>query len=339
MTDTKYFGVDIRKLTIDDFSYQPKCFSRDGNATLYRHLNWCIFMPENDTNPHYYMRNMEPDHYRWGGIVRLGDGPLSTQTSAHHTDIAQEDTKTSIYGKISENPDIYEMRSEDPFTEFRYSENFATWKEGDVFDLKAEYFPYSIFIHTDSPQEIPYWHTFCLITGTYEGKTVRTLGSLDRLFAPNNDRNAIIKPATQYVWSYYAGIRKDGRKECAYLNIRKQNGCGVAAYWLEGEDPVLTDEVTLECDWQRLPYTNPEDDTLGFTKAVWKFADKEIRFTGKWGSKGFTATPRLSRTGQSQSFGTWYEGKEPYEHEIFHATGENMGANIEQIKKMGFKIN
>lgn len=139
------------------------------------------------------------------------------------------------------------------------------------------------------------------------------------------------------MWSYYAGIRQDGRKECAYLNIHSRNGHGVAAYWLEGEEPVLTDEVTLECDWQRLPYAEPGDDTLSYTNAVWRFAGKEIHFTGKWGSKGFTAQPRLSRVGQSQSFGSWYEGKTPYEHKLFHTINENMGANIESIRKMGFE--
>lgn len=333
-----YFGVEIRKLTADDLGYRPKCFERDGNATLYRHLNWCILFPEDDTNPHYYMRNMEPDYYRWGGIVRLGSGPMSTQTSAHHEDIAQESTKTGLYGKTSENPVIYEMRSENPFTEFRYSENGATWKEGDILNLKAEFFPYSIFVHTDSPQEIPYWHTHCLLTGTYEGKPIRTLGCFDRLFAPNDDRDAIIGPATQYLWSYFAGIREDGRRECAYANIRNKNGHGVAAYWLEGEEPILTDKVTLECDWQQLPYTNPGDTTVGYSNAVWRFAGKEIHFSGKWGTKGFTARPRLSRTGQSQGIGEWYEGKIPYKHELYHAVFENMGADVESVKKMGFNV-
>ena len=175
------------------------------------------------------------------------------------------------------------------------------------------------------------------MTGTYEGKPIQALGCFDRLFAPNGDRGAIIGTATHYVWSYYAGIRQDGRKECAYLNIHSRNGHGVAAYWLEGEEPVLTDEVTLECDWQRLPYAEPGDDTLSYTNAVWRFAGKEIHFTGKWGSKGFTAQPRLSRVGQSQSFGSWYEGKTPYEHKLFHTINENMGANIESIRKMGFE--
>lgn len=330
-------GVELRRLTADDLSYQPKCFERDGHAELYRHLSWCILFPQDDTNPHYYMRNMEPDYYRWGGIVRLGDGPLSCQTSRHHSDIAQDDTRTSVYRKISDDPITYEMRSEKPFTEFRYTETGATWKEADVFDLKVEYFPYTIFVHTNSPQQIPYWHTHCLLTGTYEGKPIQALGCFDRLFAPNGDRGAIIGTATHYVWSYYAGIRQGGRKECAYLNIHSRNGHGVAAYWLEGEEPVLTDEVTLECDWQRLPYAEPGDDTLSYTNAVWRFAGKEIHFTGKWGSKGFTAQPRLSRVGQSQSFGSWYEGKTPYEHKLFHTINENMGANIESIRKMGFE--
>lgn len=332
------FGVELRPLTADDLSYQPKCFARDGNASLYRHLNWCMLFPADDTNPHYYMRNMEPDYYRWAGFIRLGSGPMSVQSSAHHNDIAQKNAETTPYRQISAQPVTYEMASISPFSQFRYTASGAEWKEAGVLDVKAEPFPFAVFVHTDSPQQIPYWHTHCLLTGTYEGKPIRALGCYDRLFAPYGDREKIIAVATQYVWSYYAGIREDGRRESAYLNIHSSNGHGVAVYWLEGEEPILSNEVTLECNWQRLPYAAAEDNTVGYTNAIWRFAGKEIHFTGKWGAKGFTAQPRLSRTGQTQCFGTWYEGKTPYSHTLFHTINENMGATVQGIRNMGFRM-
>ena len=333
----KKLGFEVRTLNADDLSVQPACFAND-KAELYRHLNWCMFFLENDENPYFYMRNMEPDYYRWGGIVRLGSGPFSPHTSVHFADLAQKKDLVKEYSKVSSNPLIYGISSKEPFTDFTYTENQAHWIEGNVFDLTAEYFPYAIFVHRDSPQKIDYWHQYVILTGTYEGKQIKTLGCFDRLFSPKNQRDAVITEATQYIWSYFSGIRKDGRKECAYANIHEQNGLGVGFYWLEGEEPILSTDVFLEADWHRLSYVSDNDPTVHFSRAIWRFGGKEIHCDCKWGSKGFLEKPRLDTIGLSQTYGPWYEGNTPYDHEIWFNINENMGATVDKIKEMGFSI-
>jgi hypothetical protein len=331
-------GIEVRKLTADDLGYNPECYKRDRNAKLERLINWCIFFPEDDTNPHYFMRNMEPDRYRWGGIIRCGDGPLSQQTSAHHTDIAQDDCPTTTYGIVSDNPITYEIKSEKPFTEYRYTENSATWKESDVFDLKAEFFPFAIFTHLDSIYPTTYWVQHVILTGTYQGKPIKTMGCFDRVFIPENtDMEEFMKKALIYVSGYFSGIRKDGRKECVWTMISEQNGKGVGVYWLEGEEPVITSEVHLEADWQHLPFA-PDDPSVSYTKATWTFGGKVIHFDVKWSGKGHTPTPRMWTPGLTQCYGTWYEGDTPYEHEVWHTFGENDFITADQARSMGFKV-
>ena len=337
----KKIGVEFRKLTEDDLSIKPACFKKDGDVELLRHLNWCILYPKDDSVPHYYMRNMEPDYYRWGGIIRLGPTPLSYQTSAHHADIAQRETKTSLYHKASDDPVVYEMKSEKPLTDFKYTEEKAYWKEENILNVVAEYFPYAIIVHPDSPQKICYWVQPSVISGSYEGKEIMTLGCNDRFFTPRDEearKKALENVLKHYIWSYYIGIREDGRKELAYLNICEHNGKGVGIYWLEGEEPIMSDEIFLEAEWHRLPYAPKEDTSVTFTNAVWKFAGKEIHFQGKWGAKGHTPQPRLNTIGLTHCYGIWYEGKEPRNYKCQHAANECSGATVEVIKEMGFSI-
>ena len=284
------------------------------------------------------MRNMEPDHYRWGGIVRLADGPLLPHTSIHYQDLAQGSDAVCHYRKIADSPITYRINSEAPFSEFTYKEAEAHWKEGDILELQAEYFPYAIFVHTDSPQKIDYWHQFVILKGKYHGEEIKTLGCFDRLFSPKEKRVETVKEATTYIWSYFSGIREDGRKECAYANIHERNGHGVGFYWLEGEEPILSDEVYLEAKWHRLSYTDKDDPTVNFTHAVWRFASKEIHCDCQWGSKGFLDKPRLETIGLSQTYGPWYEGRAPYKHQMWFNINENMGMTVEKILEMGFEI-
>ena len=336
----KEIGVEFRKLKDDELGLIPNCFEKE-NVELLRHLNWCILYQEN-SSPHYYMRNMEPDYYRWGGIIKLGDHPLDFQTSRHHKDIAQLDTPTTDYKKISEDPLCYEMRSDFPMTEFKYMNGKAFWKEGEILDVEIEFFPYAIIIHPDSPQRICYWAQPVLVKGMYEGKSIRTLGCIDRFFAPKDkelQKKALEDVLKHYIWSYYFAVRKDGKKELAYFNICEHNGKGVAIYWLEGQEPIISDEVTLEAEWHRLPYAPESDSSVTFTKAIWKFCGKEVHFEGKWGAKGHTATPRMNTIGLTHCYGSWYEGKSPREYELMHAANECSGATIETIEKMGFVMN
>lgn len=334
-------GVDFRKITADDLSERPKCFERDGEVALLRHLNWCVLNPEDDTVPHYYMRNMEPDNYRWGGIIRLADSPLGFQSSAHHTELAQADTVVTRYHKCVDNPDTYEISSEIPFTRFRTSANGFTWKEANVLDVTGTPFPYMVVIHPNSPQGICYWVQPAVIRGTYAGKEICTLGAFDRFFTPldkTEQQRAVQEVLKHYIWSYYMSVRQDGRREMAYMNICKHNGEGVGIYWLEGEEPIMSDKVTLDAEWHRLPYAPLSDPSLTFTNATWRFGGKEIHFTGKWGAKGHTPTPRLYTVGLTHCYGTWYEGATPREYLMQHCANECSGGTVDNLLLMGFDV-
>lgn len=338
----RYRGIEIRKLTADDLKMRPSCFENDGDEIeLLRLLNWCILPVEGEKTPHYYMRNMEPDNYRWGGIIKFGDGPLAPQTSAHHSDIAQKETVINPYHQISEDPDIYEISSDDLFTQFRYSAEKETWKETDILNLEARPFPFMIIIHPDSPQGICYWVQPVIVEGEYDGKHIKSMGAFDRFFTevdPEKRAKALAGVLDHYIWDYYLGTRQDGRLELAYMNICKKNGEGVGVYWLEGEDPVISTEIVLEAEWHKLPYAPDSDRSVTFTNAVWRFADKEIHFIGKWGNKGHTAEPRMYTEGLTHASGIWYEGNEPYEHILNHCCHECSGGTIEKLTEMGFDL-
>ena len=99
---------------------------------------------------------------------------------------------------------------------------------------------------------------------------------------------------------------------------------------------MLTDKVSMETEWKRLPYV--DDGTCVYKNAVFRFAGKEFHFEGKWGTKGFTEKPRVEKHGQSQIFGTWYEGDTPYDHELSFGFSENMEAYDYKLEKLGFEV-
>ena len=47
---------------------------------------------------------------------------------------------------------------------------------------------------------------------------------------------------------------------------------------------------------------------------------------------------RIDRTGLSQVYGTWYEGEEPYEHDLWFTYNEASHCPREVIEEMGFKV-
>lgn len=333
----------LRRLTEDELDIAPKHYLREDGvqSVLCRHFNWIlIFLDDDLENPIYYHRACELDHYRWGGIIKLGDSPISPQTEAHVNNLAQDDT-TSVYRKISDNPVIYQQGSEAPFTEFSYWDGHCHIKEGNVLDLEGEFWPYALVADKESVFHSEYYILPIYFTGTYEGKQVRALGNIDRFFAPADKEltDQALKPGEYYTMGVYSGIRKDGRREACVGYIQGgKNGKGCAYYWLEGEELICSDEVYMETEWVRLPYLPKEDPTRTYKNIVWKFAGKEIHCNGKWGSKGFTASPRVSKVGYSHMFGPWYEGDTPYEHDVYFTFNENLSATYENLKEAGFKV-
>lgn len=347
------YDFEVKKLTIDDLELAPKFFEnkQDGNAAFGKAAHYAQFFVEGINNPVYYFRNTEPHKQRWAGIIELGDGPLQVQRGLHQHDIAQEDAATIKYQKVRDYPKTFEIKTENPYSLLRFFDDenggvigeFIEGKDGRILDIKVEPFPVAMFSHSNSKQPAPYFQVNTIVTGTYLGKNIKGMGGFDRTYIVEPVKGNEEEEDKNYSATYrvncalYSGIRRDGRKECVYALIADENGKGVGMYYIDGEEPIVTNEVRLDAEFHRLPYVN--DDTVVYTNATWKIGPKIIHFIGKWGTKGFTAYPKIEKHGQSQCFGSWYEGDFPYEHIISHAFNENSGDSYaDRIAQMGFKI-
>lgn len=330
-------NIEYRPFTDDDFSLSPKCFDNEfvnETTSLFRHDN-CGMINTND-NHLYYFHNLDKTNSRWSGIIRLGDSPLDLQKEIADTNIAF-DEPTTKYGLINDNPKTYGIRTTKGIPmEFEYNAKGCHLIESNILDVKGEWFPNGLVCHMGSEYNIPFMHLPVLLKGTYKGEPIEFLACIDRIFGPEGKEKEILVNATSYISSYCSGIRQDGRREWFMGLICHNNGYGLGVYWLENEEPIISDKVINEGIWQRLPYVN--DDTVVCIDNVWKFGGKEFHVLGKWGAKGFTAKPRLDRHGQSQMFGTWYEGSVPYKHKIWNTFNENMEAYALDMKKRGFKV-
>ena len=177
------------------------------------------------------------------------------------------------------------------------------------------------------------------IMGLYENRPCLGLGEHDRLFIPSEVHGFDgITNAFGYFYMNMMGIREeDGRREQALISIDPYHGKNFCYYYIDGETPIFTDKAEMETEWTKLPYV--DDGTCVYKDAIFRFGGKEFHFEGKWGSKGFTIKPRVEKHGQSQIFGTWYEGKTPYRHRLFMTFGENMEAYDYKLKELGFDVN
>ena len=99
---------------------------------------------------------------------------------------------------------------------------------------------------------------------------------------------------------------------------------------------MIGEEVINEGVWERLPYV--DDDTVVAVDNIWRFGGKVFHVKGRYGAKGFTGRPRFDRHGQSQVFGSWYEGDIEYRHRIFNTFSENMDAYAASMKERGFQV-
>ena len=348
-----YSHFEVRKLTIDDLERAPRCFAnaQDGCAVLGKAAHYAQFTVEGIKNPVYYFRNINPDSQRWSGIIELGGHPLACQRGLHGDDIAQGDAVSRPYRKVQDAPKLFAMESTAPYSLLRFADDgsggvTAEFKEGpggSILDLKVTPFPVAVISHANPEQPAPYFQVNTLVTGTYMGRPVRGMGGFDRTFVPSRVQGDRGKEEENYAATYrctcalYAGVRRDGRRECVYALITNRNGTGIGMYYLDGEEPTVTDRVRLDTVYYRLPYM--QDDTVVYTDAVWTIGPKTVHFSGKWGTKSFSARPKLDKHGQSQCFGTWYEGDTPYEHVLSHAFNENSGdAFAARMRSMGFEV-
>jgi len=321
----------------------PECFNNafDGYANLSVIDAYGMFFPNGDTTkkPFIYFRHTDviKNKHRFAGLLDLGDDYLSPQKGVHHFDeVAGSETPVTPYGKVSENPLIFGFKSEGKFVDYQFHKDFFKIKEGDFFNVKAEPWNFTIYDHQSIIRNVSLIFQPSTFLGSFDDNPVIGLGSYDR-FCMKQNIKSFEEIKMEYMSFSGMGIRDDGRKELALVSVSiNDSGKIVAYYYLEGEQPIITDHVIVEADWTRLPYV--DDGTCTFKNATFSFCGKEIHFEGKWGSKGFTQKPRLEKHGQSQVFGTWYEGNTEYKHRIFYTFVENMGAFDYKLKELGFNV-
>ncbi len=345
-------NIEYRPLRIEDFDNTCAAFQNENDkyAEFAKSSNFASFFAEWNKNPVFYFRMVNPDSQRWCGIVEFGDEPLSIQKGLHGSDLAQIDSKTTGFKKISKKPITYCMSTESPEMSIQYFDDgnggvIGKIKEGNgglVLDLNITPMPIAIFNHSSAFQPMPYFVVTTLVEGTYMGRPIRGTGLIDRYFMPKNSlddkaKEKMYSGAYDAIFGIYSGVREDGRKEWVYATITNENGKGIGFYYIDGEEPILTNEVYLEADFKHLPYVY--DDTVMYTDAIWTIGNKKIHFNGKWGTKGFTEYPKIEKHGQAQCFGTWYEGDKPYHHTVYNAFNEVTGNGYaDLIMKKGFRI-
>ena len=296
-----------------------------------------LIFDEEGKAPVSFVRHGNRNGYRFGGFSRLSEDPVGVQETLHLDDIAQKE-ETGLFRQLSTDPWVYGYGTEKPFSEYRYydidKKLYGTWKEGDILDVKAEPFPYCIIQHMGDIANFAEVIQPSIVRGTYMGKPIEFLGSFDKVYMPSSQKTDI-GSSMAYILVLDHGIREDDRKESFFIYINEK-GESMGMYYLEGEEPVVTTGVKMETEWFHQPYVN--DGTLMYKDATFYVGNKVIHFEGKWGTKGITAYPRYEKHGQSQIFGTWYEGDKPYKHKMFTTFHESMEAFDYKFKKLGYKI-
>lgn len=336
--------ITLGKLSAKDLAKgTPEVFDNDFDGHALMSLADIIGMvfPNGDVTkkPLFYVRHMDmvKQEFRFGNLVELGDDYLSPQKGVYHqAEFAQGGVPLSPYQQLEDDPEKYGFGSEHPASAFKFGKDYYTAKEGDFFSVKGEHWPNAIYEHQSMYNNVSTFIQAATHSGVLDGKPFLGLGEHDRLFIPKEVNGFDgITDNFGYFYMNMMGIREDGRREQALISI-DNSGKNLAYYYIDGETPIITDHVFMEADWVRLPYVN--DGTCVYKDAVFKFCGKEFHFQGKWGSKGFTPEPRVEKHGQSQIFGTWYEGTTPYRHKLFMTLGENMEAYDYKLKEMGFDV-
>lgn len=328
--------VEFLKHDLDFYNENPKIldteFDHHAKMALVDAYG-LIFSNGYDEAPVLFVRHGNKNAYRFGGFSRLNEKYNGLQTPLHFSDIAQKED-TGLFKKLSDNPLTYGYGTSNPFSEYRYYNGYSTWKEGNILDVKATAFPYCVIQHQGDIANFTEIIQPSVVEGIYEGKPIKFIGSYDKVFSPG-DSKTDIGSTMAYILVLDHGIREDGRCESVVIYISPE-GKSMGGYYLEGEEPVCSTNVVMETEWFHLPYV--DDGTIAYKDAIFHIGNKTIHFNGKWGTKGITANPRLDKHGQSQIFGTWYEGDIPYKHKLFTTFHENMEAYDYKFKKLGYKI-
>ena len=324
---------EFRKFSFEDISYKPPVFQNadDKYAKLSLVDFYGVIFPEDNDRPYWFMIHSNPNKYRFSGVFKAGDSWNSVQQQVHLEDYPQKDAQIDEYQLV--NNEYYRIASKQPYSEIVIKEDCASIRITDSLNLEAKYFPFAIIKHMDDTMDVAQVTQTVEVSGTFDGKQVKGLGNVEFCYIPEEEtRN--LNDFWSYIYAYDCGVREDGKKEFAMVRF-SLNGGSTGIYWLEGNEPVISNDVSMEAKWHPLPY---EQETCCYKDAVWKFADKEIHFSGRWGHKGLTAYPRMSLNGQSQIMGDWYEGSKPYKHSVSMTFHENMDVYADKLRKGGFEV-
>lgn len=300
-------------------------------ATGYNYWTW---HKDPESPPIHYLRSFDEEKIKSGGFIQLGESPLSPHTALSHNKKLFPVGNLVQYKEVEGDPEghandktTFEQFVEDPKLLFRYSSTHARYAEGDVMDLTLEYLPYALVSYDQGPIDVPYICQQAIIAGTYEGKEVKLLGAWDRIY-----RSTTMEATYGKIFIYlnFVGIRKDGCREYGIVMIFGNKGFGF--YHKDGEDPIVTTEVTMEATWE--PVTYLSDETASFTKAAFHFGGKVIHYKAKWGFRGWDEESRLSlrKHGYNLTAGSWYEGSTPYIHDTTFTFGESHEAFVGKVE-------
>lgn len=336
--------VTFRPITAEDYRPPaPAAFDNDydDHALLALTDVMGMIFPGGDVSkkPYLYIRHTDilKSKVRFGNIVELGDTFLEPQKGVLHLDeVPQADAPFTQYRELGGRSGVFGHETVDGKAAFTFSEEGFTATEGNFFSLKGEPWPHGIVEHRSLYNNVSSIIQPASVLGRLDGKPFLGLGEHDRSHTPASVNGFDGVAGTfGYFYINMMGIRHDGRREQALISI-DNSGKVFARYYIDGELPIMSDQVSMTADWVHLPYV--DDGTCIFEKAVFEFAGKTLHFQGKWGSKGFTPQPRVEKHGQSQVFGTWYEGATPYDHKLFMGCVENMEAYDHKLEAMGFDV-
>ena len=336
--------VTLRTLRTEDYRPPtPPVFDNDydGHALLALTDIVGMLFPGGDVfaKPYLYIRHTDilKSQVRFGNIVELGDTFLEPQKRVLHLDeVPQAGVALTPYRELEGRPGVFGHETTEPPASFTFSSDGFTAREGEFLSLVGEPWPHAIFEHRSLYNNVSTVIQPASLLGQLDGVPFLGLGEHDRSHIPSVVGGFDgITNGFGYFYANMMGIRHDGRREQALVSI-DNSGKIFARYYLEGEQPIMSDQVSMTADWVRLPYV--DDGTCIYENATFEFAGKRVNFRGKWGSKGFTPAPRVEKHGQSQVFGTWYEGDEPYDHKLFFGFVENMEAYDHKLEAMGFNV-
>lgn len=324
----------------DIFTLTPSVFHNELDDDA--HVALCdpfgFIYVEGEDKPYYFMRHALVDMYRFGGIIELGDNPLDCQKHGDCNDFFQRGSITDTYRKrdiVDGEEFVYGFGTEEPYSSYRLYKDHAKFIEGrDILNLDVKFISDAIVDHQASFGNLPQIFLPSLWSGKYRGKNVKGIGIFAYNYQLSHKKENILS-SLGYISLTVMGYRPDGKLEIAFIAI-DQTGTAGAFYKKEGEPLVWSTEVSMEADWYHLPYV--DDGTCVFKDAIFRFAGKEIHFTGKWGTKGISPEPRIDKHGQSHILGTWYEGNKFYSHDLSFGFSENMEAYDYKLEKLGFEV-